>query len=133
MKKTINGKEFEEVAGKYVHKISAKHTLLVYEIGAGQWEGRETKIVGKGKFVNGDKAVETINKVTGHTLTETAAALLEKAEPSAQVKASMKYNAKNTRQIKMNLNIKTDEDILTKLASVPNIQGYIKDLIRKDI
>ena len=29
-------------------------------------------------------------------------------EKSAQVRASMKYNAKNVRQIKINLNIKND-------------------------
>ena len=133
MKKIINGKEFEEVAGKYVHSISAKHTLLVYRISPDEWEGRETMQRGKGKFANGEKTFETVNTVKGNTLQATAAALLEMVEPSAKVKASIKYNARNTKQIKMNLNIKTDDDILAKLASVPNIQGYIKELIRKDI
>ena len=48
-------------------------------------------------------------------------------------KASAKYDAVNTRQIKMKLNIKTDADILKKLDSVSNKQGYIKALIRRDI
>lgn len=48
-------------------------------------------------------------------------------------KASMKYDAVNTRQIKMKLNLKTDADILARLDSVPNKQGYIKALIRKDM
>ena len=33
----------------------------------------------------------------------------------------------------MGLNRKTDADILQKLSEVENKQGYIKDLIRKDI
>lgn len=52
---------------------------------------------------------------------------------SAQVKASIKYNAKNVKQIKLNLNLKTDADIIEALAYCGNMQGYIKDLIRKDL
>lgn len=49
-----------------------------------------------------------------------------------KVKASMKYNEKNVKQIKLALNKKTDEDIIKILESKDNIQGYIKELIRKD-
>lgn len=42
------------------------------------------------------------------------------------------YDSQNTMQIKLKLNTKTDKDILDKLATV-NKQGYIKELIRKDI
>lgn len=52
---------------------------------------------------------------------------------SAQVKASIKYNAKNVKQVKLNLNLKTDADIIEALAASGNMQGYIKDLIRKDL
>ncbi len=51
----------------------------------------------------------------------------------AQVKASMKYNAENVKQVKLNLNKKTDADIIQHLESKDNVQGYIKDLIRKDM
>ncbi len=44
-----------------------------------------------------------------------------------------KWDAANTRQIKLKLNLKTDADILSKLDSVENTQGYIKSLIREDI
>jgi len=54
-------------------------------------------------------------------------------EVSAKVKASMKYNAANVKQIKLNLNKKTDADIIEALAACGNMQGYIKDLIRKDL
>lgn len=50
-----------------------------------------------------------------------------------QTIAQMKYDAKATKQIRMKLNIKSDADILAKLDEVDNKQGYIKELIRKDI
>lgn len=45
----------------------------------------------------------------------------------------MKYNAKNVIRKVLNFNKNTDADILEYLESVPNFQGYIKDLIRKDM
>lgn len=51
----------------------------------------------------------------------------------AQIKASAKYNKANVKQVKISLNRKTDADIIQLLESKDNIQGYIKDLIRKDI
>lgn len=51
----------------------------------------------------------------------------------ANVKASIKYNQENVRQIKLNLNNKTDADIIKRLDEVGNKQGYIKELIRKDL
>ena len=50
-----------------------------------------------------------------------------------RVKASVKYNKTNVKQIKLNLNRKTDADIIAALEAAPNIQGYIKELIRKDL
>lgn len=47
--------------------------------------------------------------------------------------AQAKYDAANTKQIRLKLNTKTDADILKRLESVDNKQGYIKELIRKDI
>lgn len=51
----------------------------------------------------------------------------------AQRRATKKYNATHIQKLKFNLNIKTDADILQKLESVSNKQGYIKALIRQDI
>lgn len=48
-------------------------------------------------------------------------------------KAQSKYDKANTRHFCLKLNKRTDEDIIKKLLSVPNVQGYIKDLIKKDI
>lgn len=44
-----------------------------------------------------------------------------------------KYDKENTVMVTFKLNKKTDPDILDKLAAQPNRQGYIKELIRKDI
>lgn len=51
----------------------------------------------------------------------------------AKARASAKYDKENTKQIILKLNLKTDADILQKLESVPNRQGYIKDLIKADL
>lgn len=51
----------------------------------------------------------------------------------AQVRASAKYDARHTKQIKLKLNLETDKDIIEKLEKVGNKQGYIKELIRKDL
>ena len=51
----------------------------------------------------------------------------------AQKRAVIKYDAANTKQIKLKLNVKTDADILARLQEVENVQGYIKELIRADM
>lgn len=48
-------------------------------------------------------------------------------------KHDREYDAANTTQVKMKLNLKTDADILKKLEEVGNKQGYIKALIRQDL
>lgn len=58
------------------------------------------------------------------------------ASPStsdAQLRASARYDAKHTAQIKLKLNTGTDADILKKLSEVNSKQGYIKALIREDL
>ena len=54
-------------------------------------------------------------------------------ETEAQKRAREKYERANTVQFKMKLNKNTDADILAKLDSLSNKQGYIKSLIRADI
>lgn len=51
----------------------------------------------------------------------------------AQKRANAKFEREKTRSIKIKLTISTDADILAKLDSVGNKQGYIKALIRADI
>ena len=51
----------------------------------------------------------------------------------AQRKAQRRYDARNTRQVHIKLNLRTDKDVLDKLDEVPSKQGYIKRLIREDL
>lgn len=44
-----------------------------------------------------------------------------------------KYDNAHCRTYGLKLNHGTDADIIEKLASVPSMQGYIKQLIREDI
>lgn len=50
----------------------------------------------------------------------------------SKYEAQDKYDKANTVQVRLKLNIKTDADIIKKLAEVGNKQGYIKALIRAD-
>lgn len=58
---------------------------------------------------------------------------MEKKNTEARLRANKKYDDANTRQIKFKFNLKTDADVLHRLDSVPNKQGYVKELIRADI
>ena len=54
----------------------------------------------------------------------------------AQKRAQKKYDEANRdkfRIVNLKLNRASDADIIDKLESVDNIQGYIKSLIRADI
>lgn len=52
---------------------------------------------------------------------------------STQIAASIRYNEKNTTRIAIALNNKTDKAIIEHLQKQPNKQGYIKNLISKDM
>lgn len=51
----------------------------------------------------------------------------------AQRKANARYDAMNTKQFKLKLNIMTDSDIIAYLATIGNKQGHLKILIRTDM
>ena len=51
----------------------------------------------------------------------------------AQKRAVAKYDANNTIQVKLKLNVHTDADIIKHLERQDNKQGYIKRLIRRDL
>ena len=51
----------------------------------------------------------------------------------SQLNAQKKYDSKNTKAFALKLNYTTDRELIDKLESVENIQGYIKELIRKDL
>ena len=47
--------------------------------------------------------------------------------------SQLRYDKENTKQVKFKFNLTTDADILQRLREEPNMQGYIKRLIREDI
>ena len=49
------------------------------------------------------------------------------------LRAVAKYAKTHTKAICLRFNLKTDADILARLDSVGNKQGYIKELIRRDM
>ena len=51
----------------------------------------------------------------------------------AQKEAKRKYRKANIRQLNLEFNKKTDADIVKRLDQVENMQGYIKNLIKKDM
>ena len=51
----------------------------------------------------------------------------------AQKRAVLKYDAKNTRQYHLKLNLTTDADIIDYLSGLDNVQGFIKRAIRCQI
>ena len=52
---------------------------------------------------------------------------------TAQLRAQAKYDKQHTRAVLFKLNLTTDADVLARLDEVTNRQGYIKELIRKDL
>ena len=51
----------------------------------------------------------------------------------AKRKASAKYDKANVKMFAIKLNKNTDADLITLLESQDNIQGYIKDMLRRDL
>ena len=51
----------------------------------------------------------------------------------AQKRATLKYEAKNTVQVHLKLNKRTDADVIRRLEEVDSKQGYIKEMIRRDM
>lgn len=50
----------------------------------------------------------------------------------AQLAAVARYDKANTKGVYLKLNLKTDKDIIEYLDGIENVQGYIKNLIRKE-
>ena len=56
-----------------------------------------------------------------------------KRTSEAQKRASAKYDKANTKGIYLKLNKETDADIISYLEEADNVQGLIKELIRRDM
>lgn len=53
------------------------------------------------------------------------------AQSRSEIQA--RYDAKHCKMYSLKMSLESDKDIIDKLASVPSMQGYIKQLIRNDI
>ena len=53
--------------------------------------------------------------------------------PKTHTERQMRYDKEHRRVYGFRLHNDIDADIIAKLASVPSMQGYIKQLIRDDI
>lgn len=58
---------------------------------------------------------------------------MSKELTDAKRKAIKKYDAANTKQYHLKLNMNTDAEIIQHLDMQQNVQGYIKALIKADI
>ena len=47
--------------------------------------------------------------------------------------AKARYDAKTAKYYSLKLNTNTDSEMIEHLAKQENVQGYLKDLIRKDM
>lgn len=54
----------------------------------------------------------------------------KRARTASQTIAEMKYQAEHIRRIVLNLNDRTDADIIARLESEPSMQGFVKTCIR---
>lgn len=52
---------------------------------------------------------------------------------AAEKAASNRYQAAHIKQVKLALNDRTDQDIMAHLRTIPNVQGYLKELIRHNM
>ena len=50
----------------------------------------------------------------------------------AQRRAQNKYEKKNIKRVVLKLNTRLDDDIIKHLEDKDNVNGYLKQLIRKD-
>lgn len=55
------------------------------------------------------------------------------AYSESQNKATQNYKKKNVKKYLLELNRNTDQELIDKMESVQNKQGYLKELIKKDI
>lgn len=53
--------------------------------------------------------------------------------PDSNIKAAIKYKAANVKRVYIDLNKKTDADLISYLESIDNKAGFIKSVLREKI
>lgn len=56
-----------------------------------------------------------------------------KGDSMSKTKYDLQYQKDNVKQVKFTLNRNTDQDIIEHLENQTNVNGYLKNLVRKDI
>lgn len=80
-----------------------------------------------------DKIYPLTNSPSSDTIGVSEEGEGERMQTEAAKRAVLKYDAKNTKQYHLKLNLKTDAQIIEHLRKKPNMQGYIKALILEDM
>lgn len=90
----------------------------------------ETRVISAGNWL---QPSEPADKVLYATRPMSMAEIEAELDGVPYQTPQARYDTANTTQVVLKLNRRTDADILSRLASVGNRQGYIKALIRADI
>lgn len=57
--------------------------------------------------------------------------MLTEEQRAAHIQKTIEYNARNMKQVKINLRYGVDDDLIELLARTQNVQGLIKNLLRE--
>lgn len=106
----------------YTFKSDAEDLAKGAEVYSKEWDNSHN---------DWDDLHDLIQKMPNEEIEAVARQFLSKADRAKRY--GVKWDKANTVQIKMKLNKVNDADILEKLESVGNKQGYIKELIRRDL
>lgn len=79
--------------------------------------------------------MEELTKDTGMVYTIGQKGRGEEIMPVSEAlkRAQRKYDAEKTYSVHLKFNLETEDDVIRRLKSMPNKNGYIKELIRKDM
>ena len=126
-----NGENFSPVTVAECKRIIEIIDYIVPQISKEEWSRINAGVKGIDRDMSDCKDIKEKYELSWNELKMLRDSEVGTSE--SQKKASAKYDASNTKQIKLKLNTKTDADVINKLESVANKQGYIKNLIRRDI
>lgn len=102
MKKMIAGKEFEKVADNYNFSISKRHNILIVPTSNG-WEAREQKVSSSGKYMDGTKEVQIVNRFEAPTLEKAACGLFERINSSSKYQSQIDHIRNNYKRVPLDL------------------------------
>lgn len=134
MKKMIAGKEFENVAGRWVYQISKRRNIVLIPEDGGGWFGRDLSVSKKGNFVEGTKKITGHGEARGKTLEEVAKKLLDNLEADDPLKKAQEKYQEKCKILTIRVNRETEADIIEWLEKNDGKVGtLIKEMIRSSL